>query len=309
MHLFEPFLINMRVDLRRRDVRMAEHLLDHAEVGTVVEEVRGKGVPQQVWMHAITQTSVFGPLLDDLINPRSGEDSAVDGKEDMALRLRPYQSWPRMCEVGADRLTGRSAYWRQACFVAFTRHANPAFLQAQVFQSGLHKFGQTQTASIEEFQDGPVAAVERTVAGDRFHELSCVLLIQRVRQVFFLPWGQDGFRRITDPFALGSQPEEENFQGDQLDSGAGGGQAVTLAPGQIFRDHGRADRGGIFDLPILFSPGGKGLQHAANEHLIVRGKPALSGKVEDKAVDGIKHGATLMQSRPGAKGDVKNPTH
>ncbi len=44
MHLLQAFLIDVGVDLRRGDVGVAEHFLDHAQVGTVVQQVGGEGV-------------------------------------------------------------------------------------------------------------------------------------------------------------------------------------------------------------------------------------------------------------------------
>jgi len=45
MHRLEPLLINVRVYLRGRDVGVAEHFLDDAEIGAVAEQVRGKAMP------------------------------------------------------------------------------------------------------------------------------------------------------------------------------------------------------------------------------------------------------------------------
>ena len=45
---FEAFARDVGVDLRRRDVGMAEQQLDDAEVGAVVEQVGGEGVAQDV---------------------------------------------------------------------------------------------------------------------------------------------------------------------------------------------------------------------------------------------------------------------
>ncbi len=39
------------VELRRRKVGVAQHLLDRAEVGAALEQVRGEGVSQEVRVH------------------------------------------------------------------------------------------------------------------------------------------------------------------------------------------------------------------------------------------------------------------
>ena len=41
---FQPFAAHTRIDLRRRDVGMAEHLLDYAQVRTALEQMRSKRV-------------------------------------------------------------------------------------------------------------------------------------------------------------------------------------------------------------------------------------------------------------------------
>jgi len=48
VRLFEPLLIDVRVDLRRRDVCVSEHFLNDAQVAAVVEQMRGKTVPECV---------------------------------------------------------------------------------------------------------------------------------------------------------------------------------------------------------------------------------------------------------------------
>ena len=69
MHILETCLINVRVDLRRRDVRVAQHFLDYAQISAVVQQMRGKAVSQQMRMHAgrinAAQRRAF---LDDLLD-------------------------------------------------------------------------------------------------------------------------------------------------------------------------------------------------------------------------------------------------
>ncbi len=48
INLFQPFLDNVRVNLRRGDVRVAEHELHRPEVRSPLEQVGGKTVPQHV---------------------------------------------------------------------------------------------------------------------------------------------------------------------------------------------------------------------------------------------------------------------
>src|SRR5579872_418282 len=46
---FQPLLDDMGVDLRRRNIGMAEQCLHDAQVGAVVQKVACKSMPQHVW--------------------------------------------------------------------------------------------------------------------------------------------------------------------------------------------------------------------------------------------------------------------
>ena len=44
----QPVALHVGVYLRRRDIGVAEHLLDAAQIGAVVEQMGGKGVTQHM---------------------------------------------------------------------------------------------------------------------------------------------------------------------------------------------------------------------------------------------------------------------
>src|SRR5277367_6150406 len=48
-HRLQPLVRDMRVNLRRRDIRVAQHRLDTAQIGAAFDEVGGEGVAQDVW--------------------------------------------------------------------------------------------------------------------------------------------------------------------------------------------------------------------------------------------------------------------
>ena len=88
------------VPLGRRDVLVAQKVLDSGKVGIGVQKLRGEGVPQPMARHLKSALSriVFDPLLD-----------APDG--DRRARVRPLldeeQSPSPSMIVFADRLQGR----------------------------------------------------------------------------------------------------------------------------------------------------------------------------------------------------------
>ena len=44
---------DVRVELGRGEIRVPEHLLDAAQVGAALQQVRGEGVPEEMRVHAI----------------------------------------------------------------------------------------------------------------------------------------------------------------------------------------------------------------------------------------------------------------
>jgi transposase len=48
VYRFQPFLGDMSIYLRRRNIRMPQQHLHDAQVGAVVQQVAGKGMPQEI---------------------------------------------------------------------------------------------------------------------------------------------------------------------------------------------------------------------------------------------------------------------
>ena len=72
MHSLEPLLIDMGVDLCRRYVGVAQHLLDDSQIRAVAEQMRCEAVPQKVRINIFFQPGALRVLFNDLPNPRCG---------------------------------------------------------------------------------------------------------------------------------------------------------------------------------------------------------------------------------------------
>ena len=66
MNLAKMAELDTRVDLRRRDRRVAEHFLDCAEVGASGQEMGGEAMPQGMRANVGVQTDRECVALDDL---------------------------------------------------------------------------------------------------------------------------------------------------------------------------------------------------------------------------------------------------
>ena len=64
----EAVLVDVGIDLGGGDVGVAEHFLDDAEVGAVVEEMGGEAVAELVGMDFLGEASSGGAFVDDLFD-------------------------------------------------------------------------------------------------------------------------------------------------------------------------------------------------------------------------------------------------
>ena len=72
MYSLEPLLIDMGIDLCRRYVRVAQHLLDDSQIRAVAKQMRCEAVPQKVRINVLFQSGPLRVLLHDLPDPRCG---------------------------------------------------------------------------------------------------------------------------------------------------------------------------------------------------------------------------------------------
>ena len=66
MDSLQPLLIDMGVDLRRRYVGVAQHLLDDSQIRAVAEQMRCEAVPELVRINIFFQPGTLGVLFHDL---------------------------------------------------------------------------------------------------------------------------------------------------------------------------------------------------------------------------------------------------
>ena len=70
MHRFQTLLIDVRVNLGRRNVGVAEHLLNDPQVRAVAQQVRREAVPEQMRINVFFQARVARFFLHDLPDSR-----------------------------------------------------------------------------------------------------------------------------------------------------------------------------------------------------------------------------------------------
>ena len=73
VRLFKMSVGDVCVDLRRRNVRMAKHLLDRTDIGTVLNKMRGERMPQSMRRNAL-KAAFFRVFADEIV-----DDLTVNG--------------------------------------------------------------------------------------------------------------------------------------------------------------------------------------------------------------------------------------
>jgi hypothetical protein len=70
MHRFKPLLIDMRVNLSGRNIRMAEHFLNNAQIGAIPQQMCRKTVPEKMRINVLLQSGVPRMFFHDLPDAR-----------------------------------------------------------------------------------------------------------------------------------------------------------------------------------------------------------------------------------------------
>ena len=64
----EPLLIDVGVNLSRRDIRVPQHLLDNPKVSAIPQKMGGETVSKEMRINILFQAGLSGPGLYDLPN-------------------------------------------------------------------------------------------------------------------------------------------------------------------------------------------------------------------------------------------------
>src|SRR5215210_8265815 len=116
----------VRVQLGRREVRVAEHLLDAPQVGAALEEVRRERVPEQVGVDALgLETGLGGEPSQDQEDARTRERASLRVQEELRS-VAPVEVRTAAREVAPQRLRGASADRDESLLRALADGANHA---------------------------------------------------------------------------------------------------------------------------------------------------------------------------------------
>ena len=152
----QPRDLDMGIDLRRRDVGMAEHRLHAAQIGAVIEEMAGEGMPQ----HMRRQPRRIEPglqrqRLEELAAaaPRQMPLAPVRGKEEgRGLALGEEMAAHR--EILGERGARRLAQRHEPLLVALAADDEEARIAPCRGERQSHELRDAQARAVEQFGHG-----------------------------------------------------------------------------------------------------------------------------------------------------------
>ena len=173
---------DVRVQLRRRQVGVPEHLLDRAEVGAAFEEVRGEGVAQQVRVDALgLEPGHGGEPAQDEERPRARERAAPRVEEELGpVALVEIRASVR--EVPAERVDGLASDRDDAFLRALAESPDEPVLEVDRGAVEPDRLAHAQARAVEELDERAVAQRPRRRAGRRVDQALRLARRQRPRQ-------------------------------------------------------------------------------------------------------------------------------
>src|SRR5437867_7137118 len=131
----QALTIDVRVDLRRRDVGVAEHHLHGSQVGAALQQMRREGVTQHVRAELAPETDRASVLLEDLPEALPAHPSAPAVEEQRRLRGPTQKTRSGPVEIRADPTGGLAAERDEPLLPALADAFQVAGLRIQIAQS------------------------------------------------------------------------------------------------------------------------------------------------------------------------------
>src|SRR3954454_614068 len=237
----------VRVQLGRRHVGVAEHLLNRAQVAAAGQQVGGEGVAQGVRAHAVGQAGARRVPADDLVEALARQLPAAEVHEQVHLGAVLDQLWAPALEVDVHRAHGRLADRHDALLRTLAARAQDALVEVDVAQLEPDRLGGAQTRRVHQLQQRPVAQGVRLGPVRLGEQLLDLATGQDLGQLSAAPRGAERRRGGGFAQALAAQVSVEGAKAGRLavDGGRRGGAVVVVAGRQVGEEVADLTRAGV----------------------------------------------------------------
>ena len=190
----QPRAVDMGIDLRRRDVGMAEQRLQHAQVGAARQQVRREGVAQDVRADPVRRDP-------GQRRPSRGRSGTGAPGSDATCRWETATGWSRAhARSHFRRRLGRARRDRhQPLLVALAAQASGTAGRRAPRGAEANQLGRAQARAVEQFEQRQVAQRQRLAARrpllDRGEHRLDLVVVQDLRQRPLKPWPRQRRRR------------------------------------------------------------------------------------------------------------------
>ena len=203
VHAAQAAAVDVAVQLRRGQGAVAQQLLDSAQVGAALQQVRGEGVPQAMRMreHAANRGGVEPP-------PARGQEQRI---------LRPaHELGPCLVEVAGQRVRGLFSERNDPLLAALPPNMKLFAVEVDVADVESNRLGAAQPSRVDQLDERMVSNRERLVAVQRNQRRLHFRRFRRVRQAPRAPRCERRIRDLRRPQGEPQKaPDRSELAGDR----------------------------------------------------------------------------------------------
>lgn len=169
VHAPQPAAVDVAVDLRRRERAVAEELLDRAQVGAALEEMRGEGVAKAV------RVGREPPQ-------RARVEAPSPCREEESVFRAAGQRRPGLAQIAREPVRGLLAERHGSLLASLAADADELLLELHVGEVEGDRFRAPQSGGVDELDEGAVSQRQRTVPLERVEENLDLSALRRLGQ-------------------------------------------------------------------------------------------------------------------------------
>jgi hypothetical protein len=228
----QPLARHVGVDRGGGDVCMPEQHLHCAQVGTVVQQVRGEGMAQRVRRQRRIDTRRARMALDQLPEHLPRHRATARGDEQRVADPALEDGAARLGQVAPHPGMGLGAEGHEPLLRALAGDAQCALVQAHVHRLQCHQLADAQAAGVHQFDHRSVAQAQRRAGVGRGQQGLDLRLAERLGHAQGLARGLQLECRVGVDQALAQRPAAEALEHAQPPVG-GGGARGGMALGHV----------------------------------------------------------------------------
>jgi hypothetical protein len=162
--LLEPFDTGMRIDLSCAERRVPEKLLHCPEVGSGIQHVCGKGVPQRMDPEPIHSDPVEHAMYDSLNSARSQSPSEPAHEHRSPIGLGPPNDRLTEIKIAPESKHGPRAYWDNPFLAAFAPDFRLVGQKIEILQIHPTQLREADARRVEQLENGQIASRNKLVS-------------------------------------------------------------------------------------------------------------------------------------------------